>query len=302
MSITEDEIASQPDTWSAAVDDRAGLQELLCAPGERVLIAGCGTSAFVAASLAALREACGLGETDWAYASQAPLGRRYDRLLVLSRSGTTTEVIDCLAAFGGGPRCLVTAVPDSPAAEVADRQLVLAVADERSVVQTRFPTTVLLLARAAFGEDVRPVIEQGRRAVVASLPVDVEAVDHLVYLGSGWTVGLAHEAALKVREAAQAWSESYVALDYRHGPVAVAGPRSLVWVFGPPPAGLVEDVAATGARVVHGETLPGVTDPLAQLVLAQRLAVAMAQRRGLDPDHPRHLRRSVILGRGSAGG
>jgi len=36
-------------------------------------------------------------------------------------------------------------------------------------------------------------------------------------------------------------------------------------------------------------------DPLAQLVLAQRLAVAMAERRGLDPDRPRHLARSVII-------
>ncbi len=295
MSITEDEIASQPQIWTGAMPDCAALGDLLCAPGERVLIAGCGTSAFVAASLASLREAAGLGETDWAFASEAPLHRRYDRLVVLTRSGTTTEVLECLAAARATRRCLVTAVADSPAAQAADRHLVLPAADEQSVVQTRFPTTVLLLARAAFGQDVDPVIAQGQRAVDLPLPVDVAAVDHLVYLGTGWTIGLAHEAALKVREAAQAWSESYPAMDYRHGPVAVAGPRSLVWVFGPPPPGLVEDVQATGALVLHPGTLPEVADPLAQLVLAQRLAVALAQHRGLDPDHPRHLSRSVIL-------
>jgi fructoselysine-6-P-deglycase FrlB-like protein len=38
-------------------------------------------------------------------------------------------------------------------------------------------------------------------------------------------------------------------------------------------------------------------DPLAQLVQAQRAAVALATARGLDPDHPRNLTRSVVLGR-----
>jgi fructoselysine-6-P-deglycase FrlB-like protein len=37
-------------------------------------------------------------------------------------------------------------------------------------------------------------------------------------------------------------------------------------------------------------------DPLAELVRAQRLAVAVAAARSLDPDRPRHLTRSVILG------
>jgi glucosamine 6-phosphate synthetase-like amidotransferase/phosphosugar isomerase protein len=36
-------------------------------------------------------------------------------------------------------------------------------------------------------------------------------------------------------------------------------------------------------------------DPLAQLVQVQRLAVAAATARGLDPDHPRALTRSVVL-------
>lgn len=41
---------------------------------------------------ASLREAAGLGETDAYTPSEFPMRRRYDRVLVLSRSGTTTEV------------------------------------------------------------------------------------------------------------------------------------------------------------------------------------------------------------------
>jgi fructoselysine-6-P-deglycase FrlB-like protein len=110
-------------------------------------------------------------------------------------------------------------------------------------------------------------------------------------LGHGWTVGLAAEAALKFREAGQAWAESYPQLEYRHGPVSVAGPKTLVWIFGRRDESLVADIQATGATVLHHDI-----DPMAELVRAQRAAVALATSKGLDPDNPQHLTRSVVLG------
>lgn len=291
MTFTESEIASQPETWARALGLRGAATRALAAPGEKMLVIGCGTSEFVADAVAELREAAGLGETHAAYASELPVGRSYDRVVAITRSGTTTEVLQALERYrGSAHRVVVTGVAGGPAGAAADEVLLLDFADERSVVQTRFPTTLLLLARAAFGADVAALPQQCALLLQAPLPVDVATVDHFVYLGRGWTRGLAAEAALKIREAAQAWSESYPALDYRHGPLSVAGPRSMVWIFGPPPAGLVEDVAKTGAQVVHSEL-----DPLLQLVAAQQVAVALAGLRGLDPDHPRHLTRSVIL-------
>ena len=93
-----------------------------------------------------------------------------------------------------------------------------------------------------------------------------------------------------MREAAQAWSEAYPVLDYRHGPLAVAHPGSLVWMFGAGDESIADDIRATGATV-----RVGTADPLVELVLAQRLAVELAEARGLDPDAPRHLTRSIIL-------
>jgi fructoselysine-6-P-deglycase FrlB-like protein len=61
-------------------------------------------------------------------------------------------------------------------------------------------------------------------------------------------------------------------------------------MFGKAPEGLAEQVRATGGLWIEGRL-----DPLAELVRAQRLAVAVAAARGLDPDRPRHLTRSVIL-------
>jgi fructoselysine-6-P-deglycase FrlB-like protein len=194
------------------------------------------------------------------------------------------------AVAGQARRVVVTAVEETPAADRSEGILALPFADERSVVQTRFPTTVLALIRAAIGEAVGDLPAAGQAALAADLPAQPSDVDHIVFLGTGWTVGLAHEAALKVRETAQAWSESYPAMDFRHGPMAVTGPRSLVWAFGTLPGGMADTVAATGARL-HVDGL----DPLAGLVLAQRFATALAAHRGLNPDRPRLLTRSVIL-------
>ena len=303
-SFTESEIDSQPALWQSMLADRERVsraRELLVAPGERVLFIGCGTSAFMAQSLAILREEAGLGESHRAYGSEhPPASRSYDRVIALTRSGTTTEILEALSRFRGLARTVaVCAVPGMPVEDLCDDVLVLEEADEQSVVQTRFPTSLLVLARAAFageGDEVSRRLAElpGELEAALSSPIpNVALFDHYVYLGRGWAQGLATEAALKIREAAQAWAESYPSLDYRHGPIAVAGERTLVFIFDPVPEGLVSDVEAVGATVWSSSE-----DPLVQLVCAQRIAVALARHRGLDPDHPRHLTRSIILAEG----
>lgn len=290
MSITAEEIASQPAVWRRALDLNAQAAQVVVRSGERMLVIGCGTSAFVAESFALLREQAGHGETDAAYASEPRPWRPYDAVLAITRSGTTTEIIQALSDLPAGVRkIVVTGVADSPCARLADDVLVLDFADEESVVQTRFPTTFLLLARAAFGHDVADLPDRLEKAlaVESTLPTDF---DHIVYLGRGWTYGLAQEAALKIREAAQAWAESYPLLDYRHGPLAVAHAESLIWFLGVGDESLAHDIERTGATVVQGTD-----DGLIELVLAQRLAVTVAEKRGLNPDQPRHLTRSIVL-------
>jgi fructoselysine-6-P-deglycase FrlB-like protein len=256
--------------------------------GARVAVVGCGTSYFMAQSFAALRETAGEGETDAFPASEFPAHRPYDRVVALTRSGTTTEVLRVLEAVRWRATVLTTAV-DLPAAHTADAPIVLDFADERSVVQTRFATTALALWRAWLGEDLRAAI--GDAVVALTVPVErfVQRRE-FTFLGTGWTVGLAHEAALKLREAAQAWTESYPAMEFRHGPVSVIDGSSVVWVFGDAPTGLVDELTDTHA-LIEQSTL----DPMAHLVTAQRVAVAVAERRGLNPDTPRHLTRSIVL-------
>jgi fructoselysine-6-P-deglycase FrlB-like protein len=244
----------------------------------------------MARAFAALREASGAGETDAFPASEFPSTRRYDRIVAITRSGTTTEVIQLLERLDDRPRTVITAGQGSQAASVADASIILGFADERSVVQTRFATSALALLRAHLGEDLAPAILDGERALAEPLPLEPTWFDHVVFLGHGWTVAIAEEAALKLREATRTYSEAYPAMEYRHGPISLAGERSLVWVLGSPDPTLAEDAAATGASVRVASL-----DPIAELVLVHRVAIARAEAKGLDPDHPVHLTRSVVL-------
>ena len=263
-------------------------------PGERVAVVGCGTSWFVAQSYAAAREAAGQGETDAFAASEMPAGRRYDRVLALSRSGTTTEILELLARLNGQVRTVVvTADSSSPVATAADDVIALDFADEQSVVQTRFATSELTLLLAHLGVDITPMADAARAVLTAELPAELLNAEQFTFLGTGWTCGLAHEAALKLREAAGLWTESYPAMEYRHGPIAVAGPGRVVWLFGPAPDGLTGEVEAAGGLV--WQPPEAVEMPLAELVRVHRVAAAIARARGFDPDRPRNLTRSVIL-------
>ena len=288
---TESEIASQPACLRRAVALLPEVAGLLPAAGERVAVVGCGTSWFIAQSYAVAREAAGLGETDAFAASEMPAGRRYDRVVALTRSGTTTEILQLLGLIGAAqPTVAITADPGTPIAAAADALITLDFADEESVVQTRFATTELALLLAHLGADLEPAARAAERVLAEPLPAALTDGRQFTFLGTGWTCGLASEAALKLRESAGMWSEAYPAMEFRHGPIAVTGPGSVVWMLGEAPAGLADQVAAAGGLMWEsGE------HPLAELVRVHRVAVAVARAAGLDPDRPRNLTRSVIL-------
>ena len=291
MSYLADEIASQPECWAKAIEMAASAGPALPARGERVAVIGCGSSLNVARCYAALREAAGHGETDAFPASEVPATRRYDEMVYISRTGTTTEVLDALRQAPERARTTaVTADPGSPLLREAGRVLLLDFADERSVVSSRFITSSIVLLRAHLGADVRALPEAAARELARPLPPGLAERTEFTFLGRGWAAAVADEAALKLREASRTWAESYPALEYRHGPISVSDENTAVWALGDVPPGLLEDARRTGALVIASDA-----DPLAELIGAQRLAAVLAERKGIDPDQPRALSRSVIL-------
>jgi fructoselysine-6-P-deglycase FrlB-like protein len=276
--------------WRRAAEAARAEAGRLPAAGQRAAIVGCGTSLFMAEAWAAAREHADLGATDAFTPSEAP-PRRYDVVVVLSRSGTTTEVLDYVKGLTRATRTVaVTGTPASPIVGLCDDTVLLEFADERSVVQTRFATTALALLRAHLGVDIGPLADAAEGALAEPLPLEPAAVRQFVFLGHGMGVGVARDAGLKLREAAGAWTEAYPSTEFRHGPISAIDAGSVVWAFSPAPAGLPDAVWATGATFLQARR-----DPMVELIVAQRLAVALAESKGLDPDHPLHLSRSVIL-------
>ncbi|MEY4444225.1 MAG: hypothetical protein RL301_304 [Actinomycetota bacterium] len=288
MSHSQAEIDSQPEIWAQVAEVAPGLVGKLPKKGEKVAVVGCGSSWFMSQCYAALRESAGHGETDAYVGSEFNYNRKYDRIVTISRSGTTTEIID-FAKQNKIPSVLITAIKDSPIAQHTSDEIVMEFADEKSVLQTRWATAALGLLRIHLGFDLRSIIDDAKKALQEEIS-DLVNTEQISFLGRGWCYGLAQEAALKTRESSQFWAESYPALDYRHGPLSISQPGRAVWAFGEIPEDLVRDCKATGA-IFESSKL----DPMAHLIKAQRVAVAKAVKKGVDPDNPRGLARSIIL-------
>jgi fructoselysine-6-P-deglycase FrlB-like protein len=285
------EIYDQPDRWAAVTAEPRRYADLLPKPGERVAAIGCGTSLYVARGYAWLRESRGDGVTDAWPASEARLGRGYDRILAITRSGTTTEVLAALDTAHHPKVTIITAAPGTPVHDHGDT-IDLPDADETAVVQTRFATSALALLRAHLGEDLTPVIAQARAALAEPDETlsEISKAEQITFVGMGLGGALAEEAALKLRESTQAWAESYLATEYRHGPISIAEPGRVVWALGPLVPDFARDVRATGAHLEHRSA-----DPMAELVRVHRLCLLRAAGLGMDPSRPRHLERAVIL-------
>src|SRR4029077_17400048 len=115
------------------------------------------------------------------------------------------------------------------------------------------------LLRAHLGHDIGAVARDAEASLAAPLPGALTGARQFTFLGTGWTCGLATEAALKLREAAGMWTEAYAAMEYRHRPIAVTSETSVVWLFGTPPDGLAAEIAAAGGTAWSGDE-----DPLAE--------------------------------------
>lgn len=283
---TLEEIFSQPRTWRRAIDAASGAP--LPKPGERVLFLGCGTSYYVGESYAAVRNALGAGRTRAAVPAELSYVEDDEVVVVLSRSGTTGDVIEAATRLRGTHRVIgIIGTPDSPLVSACDDVVLLDWADEVSVVQTRFATTAFTLLRASLVPDLHHLVEDAASALERPLP---PIPDHVVFLGHGLSFGLAHEAALKCLESSGRWAEAYAVMEYQHGPIsAAAAPNTVVWPLSPIPAAIVDAIRATGAFVVEPDL-----DPQAELVVVHRMAVEMARAEGRDPDVPPFLSRSVL--------
>ncbi len=290
-SFVSDEIASQPECWRRIPSVLGEARSLLPAAGERVAVIGCGTSWFMAMAYAALREGHGQGITDAWTPDQLP---RDPRL----RPDRGHHAIGDDDGGAGRARARPRPHPERGHHGRAGRGRERRGPNHRARVRGRAvggpdplrdhgPGVAAGIAGADDGA-ARGRRGGGARGAPGRPPGDRRRSPSWAPAGrSGWPTRRRSSCARRRRHGPRRIRRSSTA-------TARSASRSqgaTVWMFGTPPDGLAADVAATGATFVTS----GALDPMAHLIVAQRLAVALAERRGVDPDQPRHLTRSVIL-------
>lgn len=294
----------------------------------RIVVTGAGSSLYVAqVAAAAMRSNCGLpaesaplSEVLLRPAGVFPGGDQRDQpVVVISRSGTTTEALDVIRAVraNGHHTLAVTCRPGSTMATQADSVLAVPEADEEAIVMTRSVaamTSLLMRLGARLGEpafaadlDALPSRwEETTPHVTRAFELAVTNPSRVVVLAGGAAYGFANEAVLKLTEMSQVPASAFHPLEFRHGPISVCEPGVLViGILGGASEGaerrVLEESAALGAATWElGPTGPGVgLGEVARLPLVlhalQAFAFALAVRRGCDPETPRHLGQVVVI-------
>ena len=340
---TLQEIGEQPDAWAAAIrsfDERSASLEGLFreqSPDE-VIFTGCGSSYYISLTAAAVFQQVTRHRAKAVPASeilQFPDGVfvRGSRpfLVASSRSGTTTETLRALdiARRRGTPTLSLTCAPHSPLARRALLSLHSPAGGERSVVMTKSFSSLLLLGLLlADSRKSNPVLHRalrrlpalGKRVVKVAMTLTREigaGASRFVFLGAGPMHGIAREAMLKMTEMAQRPAVAYHPLEFRHGPIAAAGPGTVAVLLGSRSgarleADLVRDLRRYGATVLHLRDdwkalteadvdvtldvgLPDEARCLLYLPFVQGLAYHRAIGAGLNPDRPHNLTSVVRL-------
>jgi len=231
-------------------------------------------------------------------------GRRLDYppalVIGISQSGAAPDVAEVLeVARGSGHKTLaITNTANSHVGEAAEVDLMLGVGNETSVAATKTYTSSLLalyqLVRAMGGELSAPGLPSVGwfDCCIPSASEHAEAIQQahpLFVLGRGYSFATASESALKLMECALLPAKAYSSADFAHGPKALAGEGSGILSFGELPHGLEEQ----GSDIFYAPEpeCPEEILPIWHAIYAQELALAVARRKGLDPDKPPFLRK-----------
>jgi glutamine---fructose-6-phosphate transaminase (isomerizing) len=279
---TRQEILSQPEAWSAALEVLSTARSDMTIEGEKdfeqILFTGCGSTYYLALAAASLtQELTGRlcrafpASELWLYpGSSYTTGKTL--LVAVSRSGETTETLRACEAFLSdrrGDLLTLSCYEDMPLAKLGTHNLVFPSGQEQSVAQTRAFSTLyigtvalacLWARRADLFDSLRKLPEAGCRLMDVYAPLAGQlggdpTFERFYWLGSGPRHGLACELSLKMKEMSLTHSEPFHFMEFRHGPKSMVNSSALVvglrsTVNDPYETAVLEDVKSLGGRVL----------------------------------------------------
>lgn len=331
--FTIKEIHDQPGVARVLATSTTDVAPLAHAIGthRHVILTGCG-SAFYAASLGAtwLQHATHAW-IDVVPASEIGGSTRHmgkDTLVIaLTQSGETADVVDAiqLAQSWGSTIATIINTETSTIANMASIVVPIKAGVERSVLATKsFLAMAIRLYQTAIVLD-STLENRLADAIVAlnnilqdeelgRIATDIASAESMIVLGKDAGRAVAQEAALKIKEGSYLHAEAFLSGELKHGPLALVQAGTPCLIFATSESELksariaAAEVMSRGGFVIgFGEfadrecsavvSLPssGSQASLLHIVAAQKLAFHIAIARGVDPDFPRNLAKSVTV-------
>ncbi|MEM1412244.1 MAG: SIS domain-containing protein [Pseudomonadota bacterium] len=253
----------------------------------------------------------------------APMRFERSACLVVSQSGASPDLLAVARAAraGGAPVIALVNEEDSPLAKLADEVLPLHAGPERSVAATKsFIGSLaagLHLTAAWRGDDaLMDALANAPDALAKAWSCDWSAAldpimkaRSLFTLGRGLGLGIAQEAALKLKEVCALHAEAYSSAEVLHGPVTIARDAFPTLVLAQSDAtqpgiealsaSLVDrglevicaGVGPNGALLLPTPAADPVIEPLLRIQSFYRMANQLSLSLGQDPDNPPFLRK-----------
>lgn len=241
--------------------------------------------------------------------------------LAISQSGASPDLLATVdkARTAGATIVALVNVQDSPLAQRADHVIALCAGAEKSVAATKsfiasLAAVTHLVSCWAQDQELSAAIRKAPKQLERAWSLDWSAAvvhlkpaTNLYVIGRGMGLGVAQEAALKLKETCGLHAEALSAAELRHGPMALVragfpvlllaqndGTRSGIEVLATELVARKVQVMIAGSRCLGALNLA--CEPahpvIAPMLIAQtfyRMANALSVARGLDPDRPPNL-------------
>jgi len=255
-------------------------------------------------------------------------------VLALSQSGETADVIDALdlASSHYARTQAIVNVPYSTIARKVARAYPLHAGIEQSVLATKSfmaQLTMLLLVAGKLGDRSTETVSLVRRALasihfqnndqnlasqIRGIAGRLASTNHAFMIGRGTGFASAQEGALKIKESSYIHAEALAAGELKHGTIALIEDGTPCLIFRDDSGGMAtlastsQELRSRGAYTIgigmHPSDefsevieLPDLAPalPLVQIYLVQQIAYQAALARGVNPDRPRNLAKSVTV-------
>lgn len=254
-------------------------------------------------------------------------------VIALSQSGETIDVIDAVkkAKDRGAKIGAMVNVLGSTLDRISDYRLFLEAGVEKAVVSTKAFTAkltyLILLAHALIQKQsdgkrmikksvkiVREVLDNDSLERIKDLAHLLSQKEHIYIIGRGTSYPIVLETALKIKEASYIHAEGFAAGELKHGAIALVGDGTPCIAFLPNDetyganlAGAMEMKARGGYIIgisykpheIFDYYLPvadcNIASIIPSIIVGQLLGYFLALEKGVDPDKPRNLAKSVTV-------